>query len=248
MARYRVGPEATLPSGAVSGDSSQIPDIPADVHVHDFGIVSPKTRLKYVFRVKNDSVVTWTPDVIKASCSCTAAAARGSTIRPGQEFELPVRYRSPSDERFDRQRILVHFKEKEAPVLELAVRARTVEDLSVHPKSITIGSLARGHPSSRVIEVFNNTGQRWGKLEVSTDVPWLNTHVRDVSPDSSLPRCTEGWIVEVLIRSGQLTCGPHEGHITIRPNVWRKQPATVTVTASVAPPYRLSQTRYFSVR
>jgi hypothetical protein len=112
--------------------------------VYDFGFAEQGTTVVHQFPLKNTGRTTIRIEDVHSSCGCTAAAAEGKTLAPGQIAWLAVRLDTTDLVGKTTKRVTVHTSDSRTPEVLLAMTGTVLTDLVVTPTPLYLGHVWRG--------------------------------------------------------------------------------------------------------
>jgi hypothetical protein len=210
---------------------------------HDYGIVTPGSRLSHTFTVVNPSNESWKLASVEKTCSCAILRATKLIIAPGESQSFELDYQAPNKCRDDRQSVKLHFEGAGEPTITLTVKSKPRFPLTILPAELSFGEVATGTKETRTLRIENYSKSSWQGLAVEDIPPYLKLLRLDKINEAgdALPR--EVWVAEFQFdASGQEAC-THEGTVSIRRRGTESERvegaipvrATVTDGISVAP-------------
>lgn len=163
---------------------------------HDFQLLLPGEQRAHTFVIANESNRGWSIAKIEHDCACVVSTASSDVIRAGETEEIEIAYRAPPRLKDDERRVLVRLKERDAPLIELVLRANIRPALCIVPAELDFGRVGFGCTLERAIEIFNFTDDDFVDFKVETQSDCLKARVVSVPVASASlqdPRPQQAW-------------------------------------------------------
>ena len=146
-------PEPLTPTPQiVESVSTEGPRLTPEPQEHDFGIVTQKSSLEQVFRLKNTGSAPLEILSVEASCGCTSTLLSEKVVQPGRTGELKVGFQSGSMEGPFRKKVTV-FTNAEEPSTEIFIKGSVQPLFTVDPVVIALGDVQNGKEYRRKVVV-----------------------------------------------------------------------------------------------
>lgn len=113
---------------------------------HDFGVMAPDEKGKFVFRIKNVGEEPLTLVEGDSTCKCTIGIPGDDELAPGAETEIVVEWTVKTNEDKFSQRAQIITNDPANVALDLKIIGKVVRDIEIVPKKWTIGDVASGEP------------------------------------------------------------------------------------------------------
>jgi hypothetical protein len=178
----------------------------------DCGVMYPGMSKTEKFKVSNDSDVCWTVGKVGVTCVCTVADISSKDIEPGETAIITVNYRAPEVECDERRRVVVHFENPLAPIVELVIVAKVRKKVSVLPTKLVFDEFEGSSSIFEAIAIENHSGEKWRDLSVSNSLPWVKAVVVDASDPTA---GYQSFRVEVEINLGKLEPGNNQAELVV---------------------------------
>lgn len=171
---------------------------------HDFGMVSPGSRSVHRFALRNTGQCPWNVDSVVNTCRCTTTGLSSHVVHPGATLFIDVRYTAPIDDASDARTIEVHFRETDAPVFGLTVRALVRHPLYLTEKELNIET--DQDRATATLVATNFTNERWDGLCASSGAPWLSVDIVPIE-DNRERTSRQAWRVTLAAEICRLPTG-----------------------------------------
>jgi hypothetical protein len=213
---------------------------------HDFGVVRPSQSVSHEFRVTNPSDSAWTFAQFRITCGCTVADISSEVIPPGGSATVTFSYRPPSEVGDDRRSIDVVFQEPSAPLVRLTVEAKAREPVSLFPVRAQLPRAMHGRPHETRVFVGNYTAADVSPPKLVGSHPWLSIGEPRTEPiPTDDPTVRQYWSVPVVVDTGRLTSGRHEGSVTLAPGQPHATGQRTVIEVEVVPPLEPNPSQLF---
>lgn len=216
---------------------------------HDFGLVRSGTTHEHDFRVANSSGYPWIVEEMHTSCGCTAALVTKTTISPGGELRVNVRYKAKPRPTDDMQTVELLLREGQQfkQWLRFEVSSKVRDEITLEHPDITLDIIRNcSQPLCRTstFRVFNY-GSPWGSLKAFSDAKWTTcvTTKSQIDPNS-LP--CETWECTLRVDATLLPNGSHSAILVfegLRQD--SKADAQMPVCVRIRPPVRAMPSQVF---
>ena len=109
--------------------------------VKDLGNVDPQSQTRCDIAIRNDSPFAWTVGHIRGDCSCTVYGMQPTTIEPGAIGTLSLEYGAGETAGAIDRKLIVLFREKQAPTFICHVTGFVEPWCYAMPKEVDFGRL-----------------------------------------------------------------------------------------------------------
>jgi hypothetical protein len=162
------------------GAPARAAGLAVQVPVFNFGLAEQGTTVVHQFALKNTGKTTIRIEDVRSSCGCTAAAAEGKLLTPGQIGWLAVRLDTTDLVGKTTKTVTLHTSDARTPEVMLALTGTVLTDLVVTPTPLYLGRVWRGDPVRRELRI--STGRpgptTYGVSSVETESWALHTYVQ----------------------------------------------------------------------
>ena len=220
---------------------------------HDFGLVESQKTITHTIEIENRDKRELTVARVVSTCSCAGSRLEKNTAKPGEAFKLVVTYHPTGKDRFEMQKLILHFAEPdtEPAVLELKAHIRT--DLYLSERTVAFQNVGLGqrHPIERAIEIRNYSDHNWAGLDLKPNVSWLGIDCQQLDVRSVLQdRPREAWKVTLRLNvdASGLGSGRHTGFVEIKPNSLPLPAFELPVSVLVSSPVQVMPSQVFLSR
>lgn len=148
--------------------------------VEDIANVAPKSRTKRNIAIKNDSLTPWTVGDIRSDCGCAVYKMEPARLESGAIGTLSLEYTAPNDAGTINQKVLVLFREEQAPTIVCLITGFVEPWCYAIPKEVDFGSLAvdkgKEMPTRTVVlRIKPGNAIDWERSPIAPD--WLRVKV-----------------------------------------------------------------------
>jgi hypothetical protein len=150
--------------------------------VYDFGHVYSGTTVQHTFRLKNAGTGPLTIGSVRTSCGCTAARPSKSTLLPGEESAIAVRFDTSGDHGPAARTITVFTNDPNHQQLQLTMRGDVKAQVEASPSLVIFERIRRGTKQSRQVTLIDQMPDHSFKVAAITNanpnikVAWQATH------------------------------------------------------------------------
>ena len=130
----------------------------------DLGVVRPNSKHTAVFSVENDTSNTWELNEFLSSCGCAVLSSEWESIPPGESRDVRVLFTAPSAEGRLSKQMIVKFRSKSAPLIELRLTANVLSAVSVFPDELEFVFKNKDNVAKRMVSVRNSGDKKWLEL------------------------------------------------------------------------------------
>lgn len=170
--------------------NQDLPRISVSSREIDFGRVSPGGLAQRTVIIRNTGRLPLHIQNVKLSCSCTRATLQKSVISAGEHAELLLSIEGTPVRRETSAEVALLTNDPKTPVLELALRFSTLDDIWVEPASIDFGQVARESlPQSKSFRIHFSP-----ESSVQSNLPRIrmeDEHFKAVIKSSDEPRIVD---------------------------------------------------------
>src|SRR5262249_49030104 len=152
------------------------------VPVFDFGFAEQGTTVVHQFALKNTGKTTIRIEDVRSSCGCTAAAAEGKLLTPGQIGWLAVRLDTTGLVGKTTKTVTLRTSDAPTPEVLPELTGTVLADLVVTPTPLYLGHVWRGETVRRELRISTGrpgpTTTTYGVSSVETESWALHTYVQ----------------------------------------------------------------------
>ena len=138
---------------AAKAASGPAPSLVFNELEHDFGEIGQRQSVKYIFKFRNEGDALLVIEQVKASCGCTGTLLSAEEIKPGEEGEIEVTFKSAMSSGKKKKSITVTSNDPAKPV-KLFIMANIVVPLELKPRQI-YWVADKDETSKRLIELVH---------------------------------------------------------------------------------------------
>jgi len=145
------------------------PRIDCPIPLLDFGQVANENVIVREFRIRNTGGADLAIDKVRTSCGCTATEMARTTIPPGGQEPLRVRFKVGQRRGQQTKYIYVLSNDPLQPSYRLTLTGKVERDVVAEPGYLAFSSVRGGRP--RPLKVTTPTGVPFRILAVETNAP-----------------------------------------------------------------------------
>lgn len=140
---------AALPRTAAADPAEPVlkPAFACDERVFDFGSAVATGTVQHAFAYRNDGQLDLVISDVRASCGCTVAKARSTTVPPGGEGSIDVTFNLAGRVGYQTKTITVTCNDPEQPTLLLTLKGTVIKPVWATPAALYLGRIA--NPDTR---------------------------------------------------------------------------------------------------
>jgi hypothetical protein len=126
----------------VSGLAYASPKMEFDNTTFDFGEVYQGAKVRHVFQFVNTGEDLLKIDRVRSSCGCTAVLVSEKNLPPGSKGEIQANFDSARFRGAVKKTIYLYSNDPEHPVLQLHVKGKVVEVVTIDPPQVNFGRVS----------------------------------------------------------------------------------------------------------
>ena len=144
----------------------QAPTITFESAAYDFGTVDQATQVTHRFTFRNTGGLELTPDNVRSSCGCTAAASATAAIAPGASGAIEVTCDTASVFGPQSRTVTIYSNDPAHPVHTLTLSGRVRADAAADPPRVYVGHLGRGQTAPNDVRILGEVAST-GRIEIT---------------------------------------------------------------------------------
>lgn len=156
----------------LAGNAWAVPKLEVEQPSYDFGEIPQGETVRHIFSFTNSGDKPLHIEKVHSSCGCTAALVSTKTLAPGDRSEVQANFDSTRFRGEVSKTISLYSNDPKQPVVQLVVKGKVLETLSVTPALVYLGQVAVGKTSIAQVALQNH-----GDVELRLD------KVQTTSPD-----------------------------------------------------------------
>ena len=151
---------------------------------HDFGAVPRAAKVEYEFVITNP----YKDDVhiagVRTSCGCTSPRISKDTLKANEKGAIVAAFNTHAFTGQHGARVTVTIDKPRWAEVELNVKGYIRTDITLEPGLVSLGSVSRGQTVDKKIKIEHFGRDDWKITDVSTDSPYLDASIKEVSRSS----------------------------------------------------------------
>ena len=176
---------------------------------HDFGVMAPDEKGKFVFRLKNVGEEPLSLVEGESTCKCTIGIPGDDELAPGAETEIVVEWTVKTNESEFTQSAQIITNDPTNVALNLKITGTVVREIEIVPKKWTIGDVASGEPfevKGTVYSYYRNDikpgSQRFSSEQMNELAEFDIEEFKPTEEDGANAKARQGFHITAKVKGG----------------------------------------------